>query len=1000
MKGQPRRLPDGGRVDRTSPLSFTFDGRTYQGLRGDTLASALLANGVDVVARSFKFGRPRGIVGSGAEEPNAIVQIGSGCRALPNQRATQVGLYDGLVAVSSAGRGLRGLVDVARRVLPAGFYYKMFMAPPVLWRFWEHVLRRGAGLGTVPQGADPDRYDKLNRHCDVMVVGAGPAGLAAALAAARSGARVVIADEQDAFGGSLLSSALHIDDRPAAEWVADAVRELRSFEHAAMLPASTVTGLYDHNFLTVLERCADAEPGAAAPTVRERLHRVRAREVVLAAGAIERPLVFANNDLPGVMLGSAVSCYVNRYGVAPGERLVLATNNDGAYRAALDWQRAGREVVAVADTRVDPSGALPRAAREAGIAVLAGHGLVEAVGHGHVRAARVAPLNAAGTALTGPARRIDCDLIACSGGWNPAVHLSSQTGTRPVWSDEAVGFVAGQRRGLHCAGAVTGATTVEACLAQGATAGASAARAAGFATDEAELPTTDEAALHAQQALFVIPHVRRTSRAPPQFVDPQLDVTAADIELAAREGYESVEHAKRYTALGFGTDQGKLGNVNGIAVLARALGREIGAVGTTMFRPAYTPATFGAIAGRDVGDLFDPERHTPMHAWHEAHGAVWEDVGRWKRPRYYPQPGEDMDAAVARECVAARTGVALMDASTLGKIDVQGRDAARFLDRIYAGGFLKLGVGRCRYGVMLKDDGMIFDDGVTVRLDDERYLVHTTTGNAEAVLAWLELWRQTEWPDLDVYLTSVTDHWATAAVVGPKAREVLGRVCSDIDLAADAFPFMAYREGHVADVRARVLRISFSGELSFEVNVPAGEAAPVWEALMAAGSADGITPYGTETMHVLRAEKGFIIVGQDTDGSMTPHDMGLDWAVRHGKRHGFVGERSLALADYQRPDRLQLVGLRTVEPASVIPEGAQIVADADRSRSGRVPMLGFVTSSYFSATLKRSIALAMLKGGRDRLGETVHCPLDGGNVLAAEVVGPVFYDPDGERQHG
>ena len=582
------------------------------------------------------------------------------------------------------------------------------------------------------------------------------------------------------------------------------------------------------------------------------------------------------------------------------------------------------------------------------------------------------------------------------------MHLSSQAGARPVWSDEALAFVPGHRQGLHYAGAVTGASTVRACLAQGVAAGASAAHGAGFDTTPAEhAVATDEPALEVQQALFVIPHSRRTSRAPPQFVDLQLDVTAADIELAAREGYESVEHAKRYTALGFGTDQGKLGNVNGIAILARALGREIGEVGTTMFRPAYTPATFGAIAGRDVGELFDPERHTPMHAWHEAQGAVWEDVGRWKRPRYYPRPGEGLDAAVARECRAARTGVAMMDASTLGKIDVQGRDAARFLDRIYAGGFLKLGVGRCRYGLMLKDDGMIFDDGVTVRLDEERYLVHTTTGNAEAVLAWLELWRQTEWPDLDVYLTSVTDHWATAAVVGPKARDVLRRVCSDIDLAAGAFPFMAYREGHVADVPARVFRISFSGELSFEINVPAGEALQVWEALMAAGSRDGITAYGTETMHVLRAEKGFIIVGQDTDGSMTPHDMGLDWAVRHGKPHGFVGERSLALADYHRADRLQLVGLQTVDAAKVIPEGAQIVVDADRLRPGdRVPMHGFVSSSYFSATLNRSIALAMLKAGRGRLGETVYCPLDDGTSLAAEVVGPVFYDPDGERQHG
>ena len=1000
MKGQPRRLPVGGRIDRTTPISFTFDGRTLHGLRGDTLASALLANGVDVVARSFKYGRARGIVGSGAEEPNAIVQLGRGSRGLPNQRATQVELYDGLVAVSSAGHGTRGLIDAARRLMPAGFYYKMFMAPPMLWRLWEHVLRHGAGLGTVPQGPDPDRYDKLNRHCDVMIVGAGPAGLAAALAAARSGARVIIADEQDAFGGSLLSSGSQIDDRPALAWLADVLRELSTTERVVMLPRSTVVGVYDHNFLTVLERCADHRPTTGSG-VRQRLHRVRAREIVLAAGAVERPLVFANNDLPGVMLASAVSCYVNRYAVAPGERLVLVTNNDGAYRTAMDWQRAGREVVAVVDTRVDPRGALPTAVRQAGVRVLAGQGVVEAVGRGHVRAARVAPMDPAGMTLTGPALKINCDLIACSGGWNPTVHLGSQMGTRPVWDDASVAFVPGPDRRMHCAGAVTGVATVQACLAQGAEVGASAARAAGFETAPADDAVTDEPPLDAQQALFVIPHSRRTSRAPPQFVDLQLDVTAADIELAAREGYGSVEHAKRYTALGFGTDQGKLGNVNGIAVLAKALGRKIGEVGTTMFRPAYTPATFGAIAGRDVGELFDPERHTPMHAWHEAQEAVWEDVGRWKRPRYFPRSGEDMDAAVARECVAARTGVAMMDASTLGKIDVQGRDAGRFLDRIYAGSFLKLRVGRCRYGLMLKDDGMIFDDGVTVRLDEDRYLVHTTTGNAEAVLGWLELWQQTEWPDLDVYLTSVTDHWATAAVVGPKARDVLKRVCSDIDLGADAFPFMAYRDGHVTGVRARVFRVSFSGELSFEVNVPAEEALGVWEALMAAGSRDGITPYGTETMHVLRAEKGFIIVGQDTDGSMTPHDMGLDWAVRHGKRHGFVGERSLALADYQRADRLQLVGLRTVDHATVIPEGAQIVADAAHLRpGGRVPMAGFVTSSYFSATLNRAIALAMLKGGRARLGETVYCPLANGSTLAAEVVSPVFYDPDGERQHG
>ena len=997
-----RRLAAGGRIDRAKRLSFTFDGRALEGLQGDTLASALLANGVDVVGRSFKFGRPRGIVGAGAEEPNAIVQVGSGGRALPNQRATQTELYDGLVAAGSASASTRGLLDRLRRLLPAGFYYKMLMSPPGLWRIWEHQLRRGAGLGTVPPADDPDRYDRLNRHCDVMVVGGGPAGLSAALAAARSGARVIVADEQDELGGSLLATVVRVGGRSGADWVAHAVAELRTHEAVVLLPRSTVVGLYDQNFLTVLERCTDhlAAPRAGSP--RQRLHRIRAKEIVLAAGAIERPLVFANNDVPGVMLASAVSSYLHRYAVAPGERLVVATCNDSAYRTALDWHRAGREVVGVVDARPDPQGALPAAVRAAGIAVHARHGVTEAVGRSRVRGARIAPLSDAASALAGAPNTLRCDLIATSGGWNPVVHLVSQTGDRPVWNQAAVAFLPGERSRVRCAGGVAGAETVYDCLATGAAAGAGAAQAAGFEVDApSATPDTDESPQEPGQALFAVPHARRASRAPPQFVDMQLDVTAADIELAAREGYESVEHAKRYTALGFGTDQGKLGNVNGIAILARALGRDIADVGTTMFRPAYTPATFGAIAGRDVGALFDPVRRTPMHEWHEARGAVWEDVGRWKRPRYYPQPGEDMDAAVARECVAARRAVAVMDASTLGKIDIQGKDAARFLDRVYAGGFLKLGVGRCRYGLMLKDDGLIFDDGVAVRLGEERYLMHTTTGNAEAVFAWLELWLQTEWPELDVYLTSVTDHWATAAVVGPKARDVLARVCADIDLAPGAFPFMAAREGHVADAPARVFRISFSGELAFEVNVRAERGAAVWEALVAAGAEDGVTPYGTEAMHVLRAEKGFIIVGQDTDGSMTPGDMGLDWAVRRGKRFAFIGERSLRLADYQRPDRLQLVGLRTVDPTVSIPEGAQIVdAPPPRGARGRVPMQGYVTSSYRSATLGHSIALGMVKGGRERHGEAVYCPLADGRTLAAQIVEPVFYDPDGERQRG
>ena len=998
VRDQLRRLPDGGRIDRSRPLAFVFDGRSLTGFEGDTLASALLANGVDVVGRSFKFARRRGIVGHGAEEPNAIVTVGEGDRSLPNLRATQVGLYDGLVARVAANHALKRLAGVAARLMPAGFYYKTFMGSRPGWPFWEHLLRNAAGLGNAPTQSDPDVYDHLNQHADVLVVGAGPAGLAAALEAARAGARVMLADEQAELGGSLLaaSDSEAIGAVDVKRWIADAVAELISLD-AVLLPRTTVFGGHDHGFFTALETRTDHLPPAVEQRgARSRLHRIRAEQAVLATGAVERPLVFANNDLPGVMLASAVRTYLNRYAVAAGEKLLLFTTNDDAYRLALDWRRVGRGVAAVVDARPRLEGEWPGRAKAAGIDVMSGHGVVEALGGKRVEGALVARLEERGGRfeIAGKPNRLACDLIACSGGWSPTVHLSSQTGAKPVWNEAAVAFLPGElRQGLCCAGSVAGAWALRDCLEQGARAGSVAAADAGFGdgtpSPDWNRPATEHPA--PSLALFHVPHPLPVSRAPHKFVDLQMDVTAADIELAAREGYRSVEHAKRYTGLGFGTDQGKLGNVNGVAILADALGKGIAETGTTMFRPAYTPVPFGAVAGRSVGPLFDPERRTPMHEWHAANGARWEDVGRWKRPWYYPQAGETMREAVNRECLAARQSVALLDASTLGKIDVQGADAAEFLHRVYAGNFLKLGVGRCRYGLMLREDGTIFDDGVTARIGETRYLLHTTTGNAEAVLAWLELWLQTEWPTLNVYLASVTDHWATAAVVGPKSREVLRKVCEGVDL--DALPFMAVAEGCVAGAPARIFRISFSGELSFEVNVPAQHGLAVWEALLEVGAEHGITPYGTETMHVLRAEKGFIIVGQDTDGSMTPDDMGLGWAVGKRKRFGFIGDRSLTLADHQREDRLQFVGLKPLDARTVVPEGAQVTAAPAAGAS-----IGHVTSSYFSATLDHPIALAMVKAGRSRMGETVHCVSSGG-VVATEIADPVFYDPEGVRQN-
>jgi sarcosine oxidase subunit alpha len=1002
---QINRLVADGRVDRAKQLNFTFNGKAYGGLQGDTLASALLANGVDVVGRSFKYGRPRGIVGHGAEEPNAIVQLGSGAQTVPNLRATQVELYEGLEASSVSGWpsvdfDLMGVMGALGRLMPPGFYYKTFMRPQKLWMTYEHFIRKAAGLGKAPTEADEDIYDKLNQHCDVLVVGAGPAGLVAALEAARSGARVIIADEQNEFGGSLLGSNLSVHEQAAMEWVAEITEKLRACDNVELLPRSTVFGYYDHNFLAILERRTDHLGITSNSGSRQRLHRVRAKQVVLATGAIERPLVFAKNDVPGVMLASSVATYINRYAVAPGSKLVLFTTNDDAYRTAINWHEAGREVVAVIDSRPDPVGYLPKAAAALGIEVIGGHGVIEVVGRKRVKGAIIAPLNTKGSAITGTTRRIDCDLLATSGGWSPTIHLSSHTGTRPQWSDEIVGFVPGEsRQQERSAGASRGTYSLEGCLEEGASAGAEAAQKAGFGDGVAQFaaPSAQKLSQEPTQALFLVPHTKPTSRAPGQFVDFQLDVTAAGIELAAREGYESVEHVKRYTALGFGTDQGKLSNINGLAILSKALGQGIAETGTTIFRPSYTPTTFGAIAGRDVNQLFDPERFTAAHRWHEEHGAKWEDVGQWKRPWYFPQQGESMHAAVNRECLAVRNSVGMLDASTLGKIDIQGPDAAEFLNRVYTNAYLKLAPGKCRYGVMLKEDGMVFDDGVTACLGENHYLMFTTTGGAAGVLSWLELWHQTEWPEMEVFFTSVTDHWATATITGPNARKVIEKACDDIDLSAEAFKFMDWRDGTVADVKARVFRISFTGELSYEVNVPAHHGRHVWEKLYEAGQEFGITPYGTETMHVLRAEKGFIIVGQDTDGSMTPQDMNMDWVVGKKKDFSFIGQRGLSREDCQRERRKQLVGLKTLEPKTVLPEGSQIVNDPNQALP--MTMQGHVTSSYYSAHLGHSIALAVVKGGLQRVGEVVHCPLADGRSIAAEIVSSVFYDPKGDRQN-
>jgi sarcosine oxidase subunit alpha len=997
---QVNRLKNGGRIDRTRPLEFRFNGKHYTGFAGDTLASALLANDVTLVSRSFKLHRPRGILGAGAEEPNAIVQVGNGASALPNMRATQVELYDGLEARSTKGWpslrfDLAALNDRFGRVFGAGFYYKTFMRPKAFWKYYERFIRASAGFGTAPDLPDPDIYEHRNAHCDVLVAGGGPAGLMAALVAARSGARVIIADEQCEFGGSLLSGAFLIDGQPAIDWSGKIVAELAERDNVTLLTRSTVFGYYDHNFVAIAERCTDHLENSASNGVRERLWRIRAAQVVLAQGAFERPLVFCNNDRPGVMTASAVSTYINRYGVCPGQRAVIFTNNDSAYQTALDATTVGIPVIVV-DSREIGAGSLGAAAESAGITVLRGHVVSDVIGRQRVAGVRVARWHGDAQSTVKSTISIDCDLLAMSGGWSPAVHLHSQSGGRNAWHDTKHCFVPAETVQANVsAGACNGKWTLPECLQDGLDAGIEVIGRCGLDAVKIELPAASESNDNPAEALWRVPASRDPDRCPKQFIDYQNDTSVADVRLAVREGYRNVEHVKRYTALGFGTDQGKLGNINGMAILAECLDKAIPDVGTTTFRPVYTPVTFGLGAGENVGELFDPIRKTAIHEIHEAAGARFEVVGQWHRPWYFPLGSEDLHAAVARECHATRNSVGMMDASTLGKIDARGPDVVEFLERIYTHNVGKMKVGRCAYGIMLREDGMLMDDGVMARLGEQQYYLTTTTGGAANVLNWLEAWLQTEWPELEVYLSSLTDHYSTIAVAGPNSRNVLKNIGCNIDLGKESFPFMSVQQARLGGLPAQLFRVSFSGELAFEINIDSAYAAQMWQLLLNAGKEFEITPYGTETMHVLRAEKGFVIVGQETDGSVTPVDLGMNWLLSRDK--DFLGKRSLSRPDCLRNDRKQLVGLLSEDGSTVLPEGTQLIEDPQAAKP--IPMCGHVTSSYFSPSLNHPIAMALVSAGRSRMGETIYASLADDLAVPVRIVSPVFYDAKGERQN-
>ena len=1009
---QPNRLPHGGRIDRSRPLAFSLDGKAYSGFAGDTLASALIANGVALVGRSFKLRRPRGIVGGGAEEPNAIMQVGEGAKTQPNLPATQIELQQDLVAHTtrgwpSVGFDIGAISDLFGRILGAGFYYKTFMFPRSFWNYYERAIRLSTGFGEAPASPDPDAYEHMNAHCDVLVAGGGPAGLIAALVAARSGARVILADDGNEFGGSLLAGADAIDGAPAMDWVAGVVAELREIPDCVLLPRGVVLGYHDHDFLTLAERCVadlrgpgDAPQRDIRPRARERLWRIRAKRVILAQGSFERPLAFCNNDRPGVMLASAVSTYIHRYAVLPGRHAVVFTNNDSAYRTALDLAGAGVKVAAIVDSRAGGGGALAAQARVLGIPVLQGRVISDVTGKNRVRGVGIAEWSGDSWENVTSTVRIDCDLLAVSGGWSPAVHLHAQAGGRLDWDESQLCFRPAQasetqRQSHDSAGAGNGRQSLNECLTDGLRAGTEAVAKLGLEPAAIKAPAASSAGEAPIEALWRVPAERDADRCPKQFIDLQNDTTVADIRLAVREGYRNVEHVKRYTALGFGTDQGKLGNINGMAVLAAALGKTIAEVGTTTFRPVYTPVSFGTVAGESVGDLYDPVRKTALHESHEAAGAPMEVVGQWHRPWYFPRAGEDLHAAVARECLAVRNSVGAMDASTLGKIDARGPDVVKFLERIYTHNVGRMKLGRCAYGIMLGEDGMIMDDGVMARLGEDRFYLTTTTGGAANALNWLELWLQTEWPELEVYLTSLTEQFSTIAVAGPNSRGLLEKLGCDIPLDRDSFPFLTVREAVLAGMPVSLFRVSFSGELAFEINIASHFALDMWRKVLDVGREFAIAPYGTETMHVLRAEKGFIIVGQDTDGSVTPVDLGMNWLLSREK--DFLGKRSLGRPDCLRKDRRQLVGLLSSDQRTVLPEGTQLIEKTGRTTP--VPMCGHVTSSYHSAFMDHPIALALVAGGRARKGDTLFAALPGSEPVPVQVVSPVFYDPKGERQN-
>ena len=999
------RLANNGRlIDRRKPINFLFNSKKMIGYEGDSLAASLLANDQILVGRSFKYHRPRGIVASGAEEPNALINLGEGGSFEPNARATTTETFDGMVAVSqnhfpSLEFDVGAINSKLSQFLPAGFYYKMFIHPRSFWKhIYEPFIRKSAGLGKAPKDRDLDKYEHYYHHCEVLVVGGGIAGIQAAKSAAASGVRVMLVEQTAHWGGRAVVDGVVIDNIAAEEWIKGALSELSVMDNVVIRNRTQGSGVYDHGYALGYERISDHTPGDSRP--RHRLWRIRCKQIIVATGAIERPLSFAGNDIPGVMLAAAVRDYVVNYGVSPGDRTVIVTNNDDAYRTAIVLKDAGLDIPLIIDARPKGGGVLMDQAIAAGIRVETGRGIAKVKGGKRVTGVSICSQAGEGAEL----EEISCDVVAMSGGWSPVVHLWSHCGGKLFWDSSKAMFCPDPKHPplgvdgegmVRVVGVANGHLGSAAVLIDANEQGSVAAVAAGGKTKKLKAAHCNNSVEFPILPVWLMPQGANYGLRSKSWLDFQNDVKVIDVQLAAQEGFESVEHTKRYTTLGMATDQGKLSNINGLAVLSKSLNMDIPDVGTTTFRPPYTPISMASLAGEARAEFFQPIRKTPMHDWHESNGADWEPVAGWRRVYAYVQPGETTKQSVNREVLNTRKNLGFLDASTLGKIIVKGPDAGKFLDMMYTNMMSNLKVGRCRYGLMCSENGFLSDDGVVARIDDGTWLCHTTSGGADRIHAHMEEWLQTEWWNWKVWTINLTEQLAQIAIVGPNSRKVIEKL-GGMDVSPEALPFMAWADGNIGGISCRAYRISFSGELSYEIALPANQGLQFWEMLIDAGAEFGAMPYGTECLHVMRAEKGFIMIGDETDGTVIPQDLGLSWAVSK-KKDDFLGKRAQQRSFMDNDNRWQLVGLETLD-GSVLEDGAYAIASG-KNANGQTNTQGRITSTYYSPTLKKGIAMGLVHNGPSRVGEVISFTKIGTSPVEAKIVSPIFFDPEGEKQN-